>query len=216
MGILKKLNCSQWKKLELKGNLCNSQMPTSISSDILDSYHIPFNNEIMKDTKATHNYYLSKIGKFLHKTNLRIRLNNKLYMSFIVSIIIFFLQSVNTAEIYNQQLSIFNRFCNEISRKCIIPFTDDEDGNKLCDKINFRCKNLPAPLPEMLETKYLIIMFSVIFIILFFTAFLLGLNCRKRKFGRGRHGYRPLESKQIDRLANLEDEAYGSTESLID
>ncbi|CRG84073.1 hypothetical protein PRELSG_0017900 [Plasmodium relictum] len=191
-------------------------MPTSISSDILDSYHIPFNNEIMKATKTTHNYYLSKIGKFLHKTNLRIRLNNKLYMSFIVSIIILCVQSVNTAEIYNHQLNKFSNFCDKITDKCVIPFKDNPRGSELCDIINFRCKNLPDPLPGMLETKYLIIMFSVIFIILFFTAFFLGLNCRNCKFGRGGHGYRPLESKKIDRLASLEDEAYGSTENLID
>ncbi|CRG84734.1 hypothetical protein PRELSG_0027280 [Plasmodium relictum] len=106
------------KRINNKDNKIANTFPTSesVSSDILDEDDISFNNETIKTMKTSYYFNLSKIVIFLHKIHFGKKLNKKSYMSCIISIIILFLQPVNTTERrYSNKLSFL---CKSLSTMC--------------------------------------------------------------------------------------------------
>ncbi|CRG84359.1 hypothetical protein PRELSG_0012050 [Plasmodium relictum] len=139
--ILRSLSTMK-KEINNKDNKITRNFLTSnfISSDILDSDDIFFNNEIIETMKALYYFNLSKIVMFLHKIHLRKRLNKKSYMSCIVSIIILFLQPVNTTQrICSSRLSFL---CNSLSTMCDTN-ANAEGRSTFCTIIKDQCKGIP-------------------------------------------------------------------------
>ncbi|CRG85127.1 hypothetical protein PRELSG_0005250 [Plasmodium relictum] len=156
------------KNINDKDNKIIAIFPRSIfiSSDILHSDNIPLNNEIMKTTKISYDFYLSKIMKFLHIADLRRCFNKKTYMSFIVSIIIFFLQPANTADPYEEKEKRFSSLCQKIIMKWLSPYIEGPEKSLYGNMYIGYGDTITLP-PEMFETKYLVIIFSTLFIFLF-------------------------------------------------
>ncbi|CRG84703.1 hypothetical protein PRELSG_0025650 [Plasmodium relictum] len=155
------------KKINDEDNKITIILPTSIyiSSYILDTDFISFNNGIIRTLKTLHHFNLFKSAIFPYNINLKMRLNKKNFMSYIIPIIALYLNPVNAAQRdVNFQRELIS-FCDPIFTKCNTAI-ENPIVEKLCKNVTDTCRQYNIkPIFNVFNTEYILIMFFCLFLI---------------------------------------------------
>ncbi|CRG85324.1 hypothetical protein PRELSG_0007950 [Plasmodium relictum] len=180
-GILKSLSIIKKRINDNNNKITTIFRSEYILSDILDSCDTSSDNEIMKTKKILYDFNLSKIEIFLHKINLKKKLNKKSYISCFISIIILFLKSVNTADRCSYKLS---RMCTTLNDMCARSCSLN-GRRSFCNIIRGNCTGVPLQdtvdlgvhgvLDEIIEGPF-ITSFVALFFFFFFIYIVINNN----------------------------------------